>query len=251
MVPIKTAAEIEKMRAAGEIAANALHTAGRAIKPGVTTFELDMIIKKYIESHGAKASFYKYNGFPGYSCISVGSKVIHGIPSKKEHINEGDIVSIDVGAYKDGFHGDTAFTFPCGRVSKEAEKLLEETNKALYLGIEQAVPGNRLGDISNAVQTHCEGCGYGVVREYIGHGVGRNLHESPEVPNFGSPGRGLRLTNGMTIAIEPMINLKGAAIRNLSDHWTVVTASGSISAHFEHTVAITTEGPLILTKPTI
>jgi methionyl aminopeptidase len=251
MVPIKTKAEIEKMRAAGEIAANALHTAGRAIKPGVTTYELDMLIKKYIESHGAKASFYKYNGFPGYSCISVGSKVIHGIPSKKEHLKEGDIVSIDVGAYIGGFHGDTAYTFPCGRISAEAEKLLAETNNALQLGIEQAVAGNRLGDIGSAIQTHCESFGYGVVRDYIGHGVGRNLHESPEVPNFGSPGRGLRLVNGMTIAIEPMINQKGSEIRNLSDHWTVVTASGSNSAHFEHTVAITENGPLILTQPTI
>jgi methionyl aminopeptidase len=251
MIPIKSKTELEKMRIAGEIAANALHTAGRAIKPGVTTYELDMHIKRYIESHGAKASFYKYEGFPGYSCISVGSKVIHGIPSKKERLKEGDIVSIDVGAYIGGFHGDTAYTFACGRVSPETAKLLEITNRSLMRGIEMSVVGNRLGDISNAVQTCCEAAGLSIVKQYVGHGVGRDLHESPEVPNFGAAGRGIRLAKGMTLAIEPMVNLRGEDVRVLGDRWTVVTASGSPSAHFEHTVAITENGPLILTLPTI
>jgi methionyl aminopeptidase len=251
MIPIKSKSELQKMRVAGEIAANALHTAGRAIKPGVTTYELDMHIKRYIESHGAKASFYKYEGFPGYSCISVNSKVIHGIPSKKERLREGDIVSIDVGAYIGGYHGDTAYTFACGRVSPDVGKLLETTNRSLYRGIEAAVIGNRLGDISYAVQSCCETAGLSIVKQYVGHGVGRDLHESPELPNFGSPGRGIRLAKGMTLAIEPMVNLKGEDVRILGDRWTVVTSSGSASAHFEHTVAITENGPEILTLPTI
>jgi methionyl aminopeptidase len=251
MIPIKSKTEAEKMRRAGEIAANALHTAGRAIRPGISTYELDMLIKKYIESHGAKASFYRYEGFPGYSCISVGSKVIHGIPSKKELIREGDIVSIDVGAYKDGYHGDTAYTFKCGKVSTDTEKLLTETNRSLQLAIDAARVGNRLGDIGAAIQNHCESFGFSVVKQYVGHGVGRDLHESPEIPNFGTPGRGLRLAKGMTLAIEPMVNLRGEDIRTLADRWTVVTASGSPSAHFEHTVLITEDGPQILTLPTI
>jgi methionyl aminopeptidase len=251
MIPIKSKTEIEKMRRSGEIAANALHTAGKAIRPGISTYELDMIIKRYIESHGAKASFYRYEGFPGYSCISVGSKVIHGIPSKKELIRDGDIISIDVGAYKDGYHGDTAYTFKCGRVSPDTERLLEETKASLYLAIAAARVGNRLGDIGSAVSNHVERQGFSVVKQYVGHGVGRDLHENPEIPNFGTPGRGLRLAKGMTLAIEPMVNLRGEDIRTLSDRWTVVTASGSPSAHFEHTVLITEEGAEILTLPTI
>jgi methionyl aminopeptidase len=251
MIPIKSKTEIEKMRRAGEIAANALHTAGKAIRPGISTYELDMIIKRYIESHGAKASFYRYEGFPGYSCISVGSKVIHGIPSKKELIRDGDIISIDVGAYKDGYHGDTAYTFKCGRVSPETEKLLEETNKALYLAIDAARVGNRIGDIGAAVESHVTKHGFSVVKQYVGHGVGRDLHENPEIPNFGTPGRGLRLAKGMTLALEPMVNLRGEDIRTLSDRWTVVTVSGSPSAHFEHTVLITEDGAEILTLPTL
>jgi methionyl aminopeptidase len=251
MIPIKSKTEIEKMRRAGEIAANALHTAGKAIRPGISTYELDMIIKRYIEGAGAKASFYRYEGFPGYSCISVGSKVIHGIPSKKELIKDGDIISIDVGAYKDGYHGDTAYTFKCGRVSPDTERLLEETNKALYLAIDAARVGNRLGDLGAAVENHVTSHGFSVVKQYVGHGVGRDLHENPEIPNFGTPGRGLRLAKGMTLAIEPMVNLRGEDIRTLSDRWTVVTASGSPSAHFEHTVLITEAGAEILTLPTI
>jgi methionyl aminopeptidase len=251
MIPIKSKTEIEKMRRAGEIAANALHTAGKAIRPGISTYELDMIIKRYIEGSGAKASFYRYEGFPVYSCISVGSKVIHGIPSKKELIKDGDIISIDVGAYKDGYHGDTAYTFKCGRVAAETERLLVETNRSLYLAIDAARVGNRIGDLGAAVQNHVEGHGFSVVKQYVGHGVGRDLHENPEIPNFGTPGRGLRLAKGMTLAIEPMVNLRGEEIRTLSDRWTVVTASGSPSAHFEHTVLITEAGAEILTLPTI
>jgi methionyl aminopeptidase len=249
MVQIYTKSEIEKLRIAGRIAANALHLAGRAVKVGVTTLELDNIIRRYIASQGAKASFYKYDGFPNSACISVNSKVIHGIPNKNEHLRNGDIVSIDVGAYIGGFHGDTAYTFICGKAAPDVEKLVVETKEALRLGLLQCVVGNRIGDIGNAVQSHCESFGFGVVRDYIGHGVGRQLHESPEVPNFGKAGHGTRLIAGMILAVEPMINLSGEAVRKLSDGWTIVTKSGSASAHFEHSVAITENGPDILTLP--
>jgi methionyl aminopeptidase len=237
------------MKAAGQIAADALHLAGKSIKPGVTTAELDKIIGRYITSKGAKPSFLGYNGFPGNACISLNSKVIHGIPSKSERLRDGDIVSIDVGAYKDGFHGDTAYTFACGRISDADRKLLDETKASLMVGISKAIVGGRIGDISAAIQEHCESFGFGVVKDYVGHGVGSKLHESPEIPNFGKANRGLRLVSGMTLAIEPMINLKGDGIRVLKDGWTVVTKSGSASAHFEHTICVTEDGPLILTLP--
>jgi methionyl aminopeptidase len=249
MVQIYTKSEIEKLKISGRIAGNALHLAGRAVKVGVTTLELDNIIRKYIASQGAKASFYKYDGFPNSACISVNSKVIHGIPNKNEHLKNGDIVIIDVGAYFGGFHGDTAYTFICGKAAPDVEKLVTETKAALYKGLAECKVGNRIGDIGCAIQTHCESFGYGVVREYIGHGVGRQLHESPEVPNFGKAGHGTRLIAGMVLAVEPMINLSGEGIRKLSDGWTVVTKSGSVSAHFEHSVAITENGPEILTEP--
>jgi methionyl aminopeptidase len=249
MVQIYTKSEIEKLKKAGRIAGNALHLAGRAVKEGVTTLDLDNIIKRYIASQGAKASFYKYDGFPGSACISLNSKVIHGIPNKNEHIKNGDLVSIDVGAYYGGFHGDTAYTFICGKAAPDALQLVTETKAALEKGLEQCIVGNRVGDIGCAIQTHCESFGFGVVRDYIGHGVGRELHESPEVPNFGKAGHGTRLIAGMVLAIEPMINLSGEAVRKLSDGWTVVTKSGSVSAHFEHSVAITENGPIILTMP--
>lgn len=217
----------------------------------MTTYELDKIIHDYIVKHGATPSFLGYGGFPASACISINNKVIHGIPSKHEHIKDGDIVSIDVGAYIDGFHGDTAYTFAVGNVSEEAAQLLKVTKEGLFKGIEQAVPGNRVGDISHAVEEYCSSYGYGIVKNYVGHGVGAKLHESPEVPNFGKAGRGPRLVAGMTIAIEPMINAVGEDVKVLPDGWTVLTKSGSLSAHFEHSVAITSEGPVILTMPTI
>ncbi|MGN0675555.1 MAG: type I methionyl aminopeptidase [Oscillospiraceae bacterium] len=251
MISVKSKSELEKMRKAGIIAGNALHFGGQAIKDGMTTYELDKIIHDYIVKHGAKPSFLGYGGFPASACISINDQVIHGIPSKKVRIHEGDIVSIDVGAFIDGFHGDTAFTFAVGKISEEAKQLLRVTEESLYKGIEQAVAGNRIGDIGHAVEEHCVSYGYGVVKKYIGHGVGRQLHESPEVPNYGKAGHGPRLVAGMTIAIEPMINAVGEDVRVLPDGWTVLTKSGSISAHFEHTVAVTPDGPVLLTKPTL
>ncbi len=251
MISVKSKSELEKMRKAGIIAGNALHFGGRSIKVGMTTFELDKIIHDYIVKNGAKPSFLGYGGFPASACISINNQVIHGIPSKKVRIQEGDIVSIDVGAYIDGFHGDTAYTFAVGKISEEAQQLLKVTEESLYKGIEQAIVGNRIGDIGHAVQEHCESYGYGVVKKFIGHGVGRQLHESPEVPNFGREGHGPRLVAGMTIAIEPMINAVGEDVKILPDGWTVLTKSGSLSAHFEHSIAVTPDGPVILTKPTI
>lgn len=251
MINVKSKSELEKMRLAGKISANALHYGGQSIRVGMSTYELDKIIHDYIVKNGAKPSFLGYGGFPGSACISINNQVIHGIPSKKTIIHDGDVVSIDVGAYIDGFHGDSAYTFPVGNVSEETLKLLEVTKESLYKGIEQAVVGNRIGDVSHAVEEHVSSYGYGIVRQYVGHGVGRNLHESPEVPNFGRAGHGPRLVAGMTIAIEPMINAVGDEVKVLPDGWTVLTKSGSASAHFEHTVAVTPDGPVLLTKPTI
>ena len=251
MISVKSRSELEKMRKAGIIAGNALHFGGQSIKVGMTTYELDKIIHDYIVKHGATPSFLGYGGFPASACISINNKVIHGIPSKHEHIKDGDIVSIDVGAYIDGFHGDTAYTFAVGNVSEEAAQLLKVTKEGLFKGIEQAVPGNRVGDISHAVEEYCSSYGYGIVKNYVGHGVGAKLHESTEEPNFGKAGRGPRLVAGMTIAIEPMINAVGEDVKVLPDGWTVLTKSGSLSAHVEHAVAITSEGPVILTMPTI
>lgn len=218
------------------------------MKPGVTTKEIDTAVHKYIVSTGAKPNFLGYGGFPGSACISVNDVVIHGIPSQKIILREGDIVSVDVGAIYNGFNGDNAFTYKVGEVSNEAHMLLKVTNDCLYKAIEQAKVGNRMGDISHAVQEYAESFGYGVVRKFVGHGVGRNLHEDPEVPNFGTAGKGIRLAAGMTLAIEPMINLKGEDVLVKSDGWTTVTSSGSLSAHFEHTIVITNDGPKILTK---
>lgn len=251
MIQVKSKSELEKMRKAGIITGNALHYGGQSIKVGMSTYELDKIIHDYIVKNGAKPSFLGYGGFPASACISINDEVIHGIPSKKRIIRDGDVVSIDVGAYIDGYHGDSAYTFPVGNVSEETLELLRVTKESLYLGIEQAVIGNRIGDIGHAVEEHCVSHGYGVVKQYIGHGVGRDLHESPEVPNYGRAGRGPRLVAGMTIAIEPMINAVGEDVKVLSDGWTVLTKSGSPSAHYEHTIAVTPDGPVILTKPTI
>lgn len=239
-----------KMREAGRIAGRALQLAGQSIQPGMTTLELDKIVHDYIVGCGAYPSFLGLYGFPGSACISVNDEVIHGIPSAKRKLKAGDIVSVDVGAHYNGFHGDTAATFACGKISAEAQALLDVTKGALEAGIAKAVVNARLSEVSGAVQEYCVSRGYGVVREYCGHGIGREVHEAPEVPNYVTPGRqGVRLQAGMVICIEPMINQKGDAIRQLKDGWTVVTRSGSLSAHFEHTVAITPDGPVLMTNP--
>ncbi len=249
MVSIKSSTDLAKMREAGQIAGRALKLAGESIKAGMTTKALDKIIHDYIVGCGAKPSFLGYGGFPGSACISINNEVIHGIPSQKRKIADGDIVSVDVGAFYNGFHGDTCATFAVGKISDEAKALLKVTEESLYEGIKAAQVGARLGDVSHAVEEYCASRGYGIVRNYCGHGIGRQLHESPEVPNYGKAGHGPRLVAGMTFCIEPMINQKGDGIRVLSDGWTVVTANGSLSAHFEHAIAITPTGPVILTQP--
>ncbi len=248
MIVLRTAKEIEVMRKACVISAEALQIAGEAVKPGVTTYEIDKIAYDYIKKQGAEPNFLNLYGFPATACISINDEVIHGIPSKTRVLREGDIVSIDLGAKVDGYNGDNAATFACGKISEEAKRLCDTTRESLYKGIEQAVAGNRIGDIAYAVQSYCEERGFSVVREYTGHGVGTSLHEDPSVPNYGTPGRGQRLLPGMTIAIEPMINQGKKAIKCLPDGWTVKTLDGKLSAHFEHTVAVTKNGPLILTK---
>ena len=235
------------MRDAGRISAQALLVGGEAVKPGVTTAEIDRKIHKFILSQGAKPSFLGYGGFPGSACISINDEVIHGIPGSRV-VQEGDVVSIDVGAFYKGYHGDNAFTFAAGSIAPEVQQLLDATQEGLRRAIAAAVPGARIGDVSWAVQSCVEQFGYGVVKEYVGHGVGKDLHEAPEVPNYGRPGHGTRLVPGMVIAIEPMINMGTAAVRVLKDKWTVVTQDGKPSAHFEHTIAITDNGPVILTK---
>lgn len=247
MIVLKTSRELSVMRKAGQISQKALRLAGEAVEPGVSTWEIDKLARQYIESMGATPSFLNYDGFQASTCISVNDVVVHGIPSKSTILKKGDIVGIDVGAYFEGFHGDNAWTFPCGEISSEAQGLLDATREALFQGIEQARPGNRLGDIGHAVQAYVEARNYSVVREFVGHGVGAKMHEDPSVPNYGTPGRGVRLLPGMVIAIEPMINMGGCAVKILPDGWTTVTKDGSLSAHFEHTVAITPDGPVLLT----
>jgi methionyl aminopeptidase len=249
MVVLKTSRELAAMRASGRISARALKLAGEAVEPGVSTMEIDRIVRKYIESQGATPSFLGYGGFPASACISVNNVVIHGIPHKSQKLREGDIVSIDVGAYFEGFHGDNAWTFACGDVSKEAQALMDATRESLFEGIAAAKAGNRIGDIGSAVQRYVEARGYSVVRDFVGHGVGAKLHEDPSVPNYGTPGRGVRLLPGMTIAIEPMVNAGVHTVETLADEWTTVTTAGKLSAHFEHSVAITPDGPVILTLP--
>ena len=248
MIEIKNSRELASMKEACIISARALKLAGEAVEPGVTTQEIDRLVRTYIESQGAKPSFLGYGGFPASACISVNETVIHGIPDKRK-IKAGDIVSIDVGAFFGGYHGDNAATFAAGDVSKEAQALMDATRESLYEGIQMAVAGNRIGDIGAAVQRYVEVRGYSVVRQFVGHGVGTDLHEDPSVPNFGTPGRGPRLLPGMTIAIEPMINAGTEDVRILKDGWTTVTKDGRLSAHFEHTVAITPDGPVIMTLP--
>ncbi len=248
MIQLKNAAQIEKMKEAGRITGEALLLAGEAAREGVTTKHLDDIIRHYIEKCGAKPSFLGYGGFPGSACISVNDQVIHGIPSVDVVLKEGDIVKIDVGATYHGFIGDSANTFGVGKITQEAKELIDCTKNSFYKGAEQVKIGNRIGDIGAAIQGYCEGLGYGVIRKYVGHGVGRELHEAPDVPNYGTKGRGPRLVAGMTIAIEPMITSGTHEVKELSDGWTVVTADGSLSAHYEHTVALTDEGIIYLTR---
>ena len=249
MIVLKTSRELALMREACRISAGALQVAGEAVRPGISTWEIDQIAYKYIISQGAEPNFLNLYGFPATACISINDEVIHGIPSKKRILQSGDIVSIDLGAKIGGYNGDNAATFACGEISEEAKRLIETTRESLYEAIKMAVPGGKIGDIASAVQTYCESRGYSVVREYTGHGVGKELHEDPSVPNYGTAGRGVRLLPGMTIAIEPMINQGTAKIKVLPDGWTVKTQDSKLSAHFEHTVAITKDGPVILTRP--
>lgn len=236
------------MRTACRLTAVARKAAADAVRPGVTTGEIDRIVRKTIEDAGATPSFLGYGGFPGSACVSINDEVIHGIPSPKRVIHEGDIVKVDVGAYIGGFHGDCAATIPCGEVSEEAKKLIEVTRQSFYEGIRYAREGCRISDISSAVQAYVEAHGFSVVRSYVGHGVGAALHESPEIPNFGRPGHGVRLQRGMTLAIEPMVNAGVYDVKVLPDGWTVKTRDGRLSAHYENTVAITDGEPEILTN---
>jgi methionyl aminopeptidase len=247
MIVLKSAKELERMRKAGWIVREAHREVQKAIRPGVTTKELDRIADRVIRKHGAVPSFKGYNGFPGSICTSINDELVHGIPGTRV-LREGDIISIDIGAQYEGYHGDSAWTYPVGRISETAQKLLRVTEESLYRGLAKAVPGARIGDISHAIQSYVEAQGFSIVREYVGHGIGRELHEEPSVPNFGSPGRGLRLKPGMTLAVEPMVNEGSRYVRTLNDNWTVVTVDGSLCAHFEHTIAITEEGHEILTS---
>ena len=246
MIQIKSKREIELMRCAGRIAANALAAAGRAAVPGVTTGELNDLIRKSIEKDGAYPSFLGYAGFPGAACISINDEVIHGIPGSRV-LKEGDLVKIDVGATYQGYIADCANTFPVGKIDDEAQRLIDVTRQSFYEGMKYAQTGNRVSDISHAIQTYVEENGFSVVRKYVGHGVGAQLHEEPEVPNFGSPGVGARLVSGMTIAVEPMVNQGVYTVKELSDGWTVKTRDGKLSAHYENSVLITENGPEILT----
>lgn len=247
MIVLKTGRELKIMREACRISAAALQIIGNAVEPGVTTLELDLLAEKFIRSQGAVPNFKNYQGYPATACISINNEVIHGIPSKKRKIVAGDIVSVDLGAMFEGYHGDNAATFACGDISAEAKRLMDTTKESLYEGISAACAGSRIGDISNAVQRYVEARGFSVVRQFVGHGIGTKLHEAPEVPNFGTPGRGIRLLPGMTLAIEPMVNAGKSDVKVMPDGWTVLTRDGSLSAHFEHTIAITPEGPQILT----
>ena len=246
MISIKSPREIEAMRRAGRITAQARALAGSMMAPGVTTHEIDTAVRRCIESHGGTPSFLNYAGYPASACISVNDVVIHGIPDSRK-LQEGDIVSVDVGAYVGGFHGDCAATYPCGQVSDQAKKLIEVTQQSFWEGIKMARNGNRVSDIGHAVQVYVESFGFSVVRDFVGHGVGRKLHEAPEVRNFGPAGHGPRLQPGMTIAVEPMVCAGDWQVKVLADQWTTVTLDGSLAAHYENTILITEDGPEVLT----
>ncbi len=248
MIQIKNSVQIAAMKEAGRITGEALLVARERIRPGVSTKEIDAAIRQHIEKSGAKPSFLGLYGFPGSACISINDEVIHGIPSKERILQEGDIVKIDVGAFYKGFHGDSARTFPVGRVSDEALRLIAATKQSFYEALTALKVGNRVGDIGAAVDAYVRSCGFSVVRRYVGHGVGRDVHEQPDVPNYGTPGRGPRLCSGLVIAIEPMVNVGTHEVREMPDGWTVKTADGSLSAHYENTVALTEDGIINLTE---
>lgn len=248
MITIKTPEQIAKMAVAGRITGEALVLAGEMIRPGITTKQIDEKIRRHIEKCGARPSFLGYGGFPASACISVNNEVIHGIPGGRV-LEEGDIVKVDVGAFIGGFHGDSACTFPVGKISDEAKRLIDVTRESFFKGVEAAErEGARLGDIGHAIQSYVEANGFSVVKKYVGHGIGHDLHEDPNVPNFGTAGRGVRICRGMVIAIEPMVNAGTYEVIERPDKWTVVTKDGSLSAHYEHTVAITADGAKLLTK---
>ena len=248
MIQIKNAAQIAIMKEAGRITGEALCLAGEAVKPGISTKQLDSIIYNHIIKSGAKPSFLGYGGFPGSACISINDEVIHGIPSKNKIIQDGDIVKIDVGAYYKGFHGDSANTFAVGNVSDEAKRLIEAAKVSFEKGIEVAKPGNRLGDIGYAIEFHVKQCGFSVVRQFVGHGIGKELHEDPSVPNYGTQGHGVKLYKGMALAIEPMVNAGSSEVYVLPDGWTVKTKDGKLSAHYEHTTILTDDGVICTTR---
>ncbi|MBU1019748.1 MAG: type I methionyl aminopeptidase [Firmicutes bacterium] len=247
MVTIKSNREVELMREAGRIVALAHQEVKKHIKPGVTTMELDQIVEQVIRSNNAIPSFKGYGGFPGSACTSVNEQVVHGIPSEKVILNEGDIIGIDIGAIYKGYHGDSAWSYPVGTISEQAEKLLIVTEQSLFEGLKKAKAGNRLSDISHAIQKHAESFGFSIVREFVGHGLGKSLHEDPQIPNFGQPHKGILLKAGMTLAIEPMVNMGRKEVKVLADNWTAVTVDKSLSAHFEHSVLITEDDCIILT----
>lgn len=247
MIIIKSPREIDIMAKAGEITAGAHQLVKETVAPGITTKELDRLVEEFLKKSGAIPAFKGYGGFPASICTSVNNQVVHGIPSDDVILQAGDILSVDIGAIYEGYVGDAAATYPVGDISPESEKLLQVTAEALMKGIEQAVEGNRLSDISAAIQQWVESNGFSVIRDYVGHGIGQQMHEDPQIPNFGRPGFGPRLTSGMVFAIEPMVNAGKHHVKTLADGWTVVTVDGSLSAHFEHTVAITPQGPRILT----
>ena len=249
MIVIKTKEQIEKMKVAGRITGEAILVAAEMIREGVTTKQIDDKIRHFFEKHGAKPSFLGYGGFPGSACISINNEIIHGIPSADRVLKEGDIVKIDVGAFIGGFHGDSANTFPVGRISAEAKRLIDVTKESFYRGVAAIdIENGRIGDIGHAIDSYVVENGMTTVKKYVGHGVGHELHEDPNVPNYGTAGRGPRLCRGMTIAIEPMVNLGGPEVIERPDHWTVVTRDGSLSAHYEHTCALTPDGVILLTK---
>ena len=247
MIVCRSSAELERMRAAGRLVADVLTELAAHVAPGVTTADLDELAEKRIVKAGAIPAFKGYHGYPATICASINEEVIHGIPSGRRVLNEGDVISIDVGASLDGYFGDSAITLAVGQVSEEAATLLRVTDESLYKAIAAVKPGGRISDLGHAVQRHVEAYGFSVVREFVGHGIGQNMHEEPQVPNYGEPGRGPRLTEGMVLAIEPMVNAGKPAVKVLADGWTAVTRDGSLSAHFEHTVAVTADGPWILT----
>ena len=251
MIVCRSAAELDQMRQAGRLVGEVLAELAAAVAPGVSTADLDALAEKRIAQAGATPAFKGYHGYPGTICASINEEVIHGIPSGRRLLREGDIISIDVGASLDGYFGDSAVTLPVGQVSEDAATLLRVTEESLYKAIEQVRPGGRVSDIGHAVQQHVEAYGFSVVREFVGHGIGQKMHEEPQVPNYGEPGRGPRLSEGMVLAIEPMVNAGRASVKLLADGWTAVTRDGSLSAHFEHTVAVTAGEPLILTARTV